>query len=100
MSSYARIVAEDMRLVVLQLLAQAEGFDLNDRILASALTAFGHRPSLDRLATELAWLAEQGLIETRDVEGFTVAALLARGQDVVEGRTAAPGVRRPRPDEL
>ncbi len=95
---YAKLVAEDLRLAVLQLLLRADGYDLNDRILSSALAEFGHRPSLDRLRSELAWLKEQGLIETRTVGGFTVAQLTPRGKDAACGRAQVPGVRRPEPD--
>ena len=100
MSGYSDLVAADMRLVILQLLARAEGYALNDRILASALAPFGHRVGLDRLATELAWLAEQGLAGTEAIAGFTTATLTTRGEDVARGRARVPGVRRPRPDEL
>ena len=97
MSKFANLVAEDQRLTILQLLDQAEGYDLNINILSSALGEFGHRPSLDKLRSELAWLEEQGLIETRNVGSIVVAQATSRGLDVAQGRARAPGVKRPAP---
>ena len=97
MSKFANHIAEDQRLIVLQLLDQAEGYDLNINILASALAEFGHRPSLDKLRSELAWLEEQGLIDTRNVGSVVVAQATARGLDVAHGRARVPGVKRPGP---
>lgn len=89
---------QDRRLALLQVLAQGGG-TANDRMLMSVVERLGHRPSSDLLTTELAWLAEQGLIETEQVETFTVATITRRGEDVAAGRATVPGVRRPRADE-
>ena len=97
MSSFSRLVAEDQRLILLQLLDQAEGYDLNTNILSSALGEFGHRPSLDKLRAEIAWLEEQGLVETRLVGAILVAKATSRGLDAAHGRARIPGVKRPGP---
>ena len=95
--SFTDLVAADLRLAILQLLGEAAGYDLNSRILADALAWLGHRPSLDRLAGELAWLAEQGLVTTHEVGSLVVATATARGLDVAAGRARTPGVKRPSP---
>lgn len=95
--SFNDALQADRRLVILQLLRQTDGFALNDRMLSTALSAFGHKPSGDALLGELAWLAEQGLVETEKVGPFTLATLTRRGADVAEGRSTVPGVKRPEP---
>ncbi|EFF6969457.1 ArsR family transcriptional regulator, partial [Escherichia coli] len=47
--------------------------------------------------THIAWLAEQGLVRKRMlVNGYFIAELTGRGQDVAEGRASVPGVKKPR----
>ena len=97
MNKFADLVAEDQRLRILQLLDQAEGYDLSDRIVSDALAGIGHRPSTDKLRAELAWLEEQGLVTTHTVGSIVVATATARGLDVAHGRARVPGVKRPGP---
>lgn len=96
MTDFAQTLIEDLRLTVLQLLAEADGFGLNSAVLKRALVDFGHRPSHDKLDTELQWLAEQGLL-TLSTPGVVVALLTRRGADVASGAARTPGVRRPDP---
>ena len=96
MSDFAQTLSEDLRLTVLQLLTEADGYGLNSAILKRALGDFGHHPSRDKLDTELHWLAEQGLV-TLSAPGLVVALLTRRGADVASGAARAPGVRRPDP---
>ena len=98
MSAFADLVAEDQRLRILQLLTEAEGYDLNIHILRDALARVGHRPSADRLRGELAWLEEQGLVATEMVGSIVVATATARGLDAAQGRARVPGVKRPLPE--
>ncbi len=97
MTRYRDLVTQDLRLTVLHLLTQADGYDLNSSILASALREFGHRPSMDRLEMELGWLAERGLITIVKVGHLTVSKLTLRGEDVAYGHAVVPGVKRPGP---
>ena len=97
MSTFADLIASDIRLVVLRCLAEDPGYDLNESMVQSMLEAMGHNESRDRVRTELAWLAEQGLITVATVMNVVVATLTARGADVAEGRSTVPGVKRPRP---
>ncbi|SHH33608.1 hypothetical protein [Desulfofustis glycolicus] len=96
--SFAKLVQEDLRLVVLRVLAEDADYSHNEHVLRAALGAVGHNISLDRLRTELAWLAEQGLIAIDDSIGVQVARLTTRGLDVAGGATVVPGVKRPVPE--
>ena len=97
--SFSDLVAQNQRLVILQLLAEDSDYAHNDSVLRIALRAVGHDVSADKLKTELAWLAEQGLITTTTVQTFTVARLTTRGLDVSKGLATVPGVDRPGPGQ-
>ncbi len=96
-ASFAERVTESMRRVTLELLKEADGYDLNIYILRSGLADFGYRPSMDKLRSEISWLAEQGYLSVRDVGGTVIATLTERGQDVAAGNAQVPGVARPDP---
>lgn len=95
--NFAQLLSADRRLVILRLLSAAPEYTANAFVLRPGLEAVGHAMSADQLATELAWLAEQGLVELEAVAGVTVARLTARGADVAAGRVVTPGVKRPEP---
>lgn len=97
MSNFAEHVAADRRLVILRLLEQAPDYRGNAYLLQRALDTFGHAVGLDRLNTDLAWLAEQDLVRCEQVGGVTIASLAQRGVDVAHGRVVVPGVARPAP---
>lgn len=65
------------------------------RVLAEMLDNFGHPATRDQVKTELAWLAEQGLMMLQEAGSVRVATLTERGQDVAAGRAVVPGVKRP-----
>ncbi|MCE9679603.1 ArsR family transcriptional regulator [Shewanella sp. AS1] len=93
------IITEHQRLVILRLLAEVPGFDLNESILQDGLDAYGLDISRDGLRTQLAWLAEQGLIRLEKLGGTQKATLTSRGEDVALGRAVVPGIKRPRAGE-
>ncbi|NKF51375.1 ArsR family transcriptional regulator [Shewanella sp. WXL01] len=93
------IINEHQRLVILRLLSEVPGYDLNESILQDGLDAYGLDISRDALRTQLSWLAEQGLITVETVESTQKAMLTARGEDVATGRAHVPGVKRPRAGE-
>ncbi len=92
---FAERAAEDLRLVLLSLLAASRGWRANESLLKMACADRGHTISRDRLRTELAWLAEQGLAETDEIGGVMIAGLTERGADAASGAALIPGVRRP-----
>lgn len=91
------LTTEARRRALLVALNVATQFSLLPRALRAQLDAIGHAVSLDRLYTECAWLAEQGLV-TIYPEG--PVRLTDRGADVVQGTSVVPGVARPEPGEL
>lgn len=97
MSNFARLVTEDRRLVILRFLDEMPRRELNTSVLQSTLDAFGHAVSRDQVATDCAWLGEQGMVDVETVGPVTVVSLTARGEDVARGRVVQPGVKRPSP---
>lgn len=95
---FDELIDADRRLLTLQCLNEDPGYSLNEAVLQSMLEALGHSVSRDRLRTDLAWLAEQGLVSIGAVGTVQVAMITGRGVDVAVGRVIVPGVRRPRPE--
>lgn len=97
MSTFQQLYTEDRRLVLLRVLAEANGYEANSSILQRAAETFGHNVSRDVIHTDLAWLAEQGLLTTDMVSSVVIATLNHRGLDVAKGRSSVPGVKKPGP---
>jgi Fe2+ or Zn2+ uptake regulation protein len=98
MNDFEKLKQADMRLVILLVLAQDADYSHNEYVLREALRAMGHGVSQDKLRTELAWLAEQGLLSIAITAGTRIAKLTVRGKDVTEGVVVVPGVKRPEPE--
>ena len=98
MKEFAEAVAEDRRLRILQILAEAPGFDCNGSIIRDALEVVGHRASMDQVRTELAWLEEQGAVRLRTIGPVTVVTATERGLDAAGGQARIPGIRIPIPE--
>jgi hypothetical protein len=94
--SYANEIAAARRLAVLLALYFAPGYTLNRAVLRKQVEMTGYVTSADKMASELAWLAEMGLVEQLELDA---ARLTDRGEDVALGRAQTPGVRRPSPGE-
>ena len=98
MSSAAELWAQHLRILLLQLLHQLPQYRTNCRVLRDSADALGQSATLAKVRTELAWLAEQGLITTEVLQPeLTVATLTERGAEVAVGRSIVPGVHRPAP---
>ena len=95
----SQLMAEHQRLVILRLLSEVNGYDLNASILQDGLNAYGLDISRDGLLTQLAWLEEQNLVTLNRLIGTTLATLNSRGLDVVNGHARVPGIKRPSPGE-
>ncbi|MCK5575449.1 MAG: ArsR family transcriptional regulator [Sphingomonadales bacterium] len=101
MNAYAEHITENRRLAILSVLNEDVGFSHNDSVLQSALGALGHSITRDQVRTDLAWLAEQGMVTTTSPRnGLTVAKLTERGADVAAGRAQVPGIARPSPNSV
>ncbi len=103
MGDYAKFLREDRRLTILRVLCDAQGNTANHYVLQTILNTLGHSVSRDVVRGDLAWLAEQGLVNAAEITAagasVTVAALTPRGDDVAAGRAVVPGVKRPVPGE-
>jgi hypothetical protein len=94
--SYAENIAKARRLAILLALYFSPGYMLARPALRYQVELTGYVMSSDLADTELAWLAEMGLIEQLELD---VIRLTDRGEDVALGRSQTPGVRRPSPRE-
>lgn len=95
---FEAIQQADRRLAILQVLLAVMGNGAHEEMLRDSLRATkGKAVSRDLMRTELAWLAEQGLITVREIETLQIADLTARGADVANGFSIVPGVKRPTP---
>lgn len=98
MKSFAERLRADRRLVLLRLLAEQNGYRSNSSVLHAGLMHLGIVSARDDVLTDLAWLADQGLLVQEEVApGVVVATLTARGGDVASGLAVVPGVARPSP---
>jgi len=95
--SYEDIVTADQRLIILDALLNDPDYSHNEYVLSSILSDFCHKVSRAKLATELAWLAEQNLVILSEVSGVTKVRLTPRGKDAASGACVVPGVKRPEP---
>jgi Fe2+ or Zn2+ uptake regulation protein len=88
-----------LRLTLLRLLSEQPGYKSNSSVLTQAADAVaGFTATRDQVKTELAWLAEQGLVtNTQVIDGLLVATLTERGGEVATGRAVVPGVQKPGP---
>lgn len=100
MSGFAARLAEDRRAAVLQILAEVEGYSLNEELLAKELmrARFGVVTQEDMRAI-LAFLERQGLVTIERLAMPAAGELWAvtatrSGRDVARG-AAHPGVARP-----
>lgn len=95
MNDFAEFLRQDIRLLILRLLAEMPTYRANSSVLTLAIERYGHSPSRDQIKTELHWLAEQGLLQIEDIGPVLVATLRERGADVAKGRAVVPGIKRP-----
>jgi hypothetical protein len=98
--SFADKWLEDMRLVMLRILAQTDGYSCNDSILQDVLAEFAHKCSRDKVRGQLSWLKEQGYVAVDILEtGTYIATITQRGLDVASGCVTVPGIKRPAPGD-
>lgn len=95
--SFADRLREARRLAILQLLAEAPGYETSAQVLYAALPGLGVAASADQVGTDLAWLAEQGLVSVTHIDTVRMARITPAGVDVTLARSHVPGVARPGP---
>ena len=96
MSNLIVIENEQYRRDVLTLLQADADYAMSNLLLYRALASIGNPISHDRLAQQLRWLADQGLVildtPTNDI---MLAKLTAQGEDVALARVTVPNIARP-----
>lgn len=96
--TFQTAITEDRRLSLLLVLRETPGYSANAFLLRDAIDQiYGHSASIDQIRTDVAWLAEQGLVAARNTGEVQLATLTGRGADVALGRATVPGVKRPLP---
>lgn len=86
------------RIAILRTLEEQRNYTLNTSLLRDFVNALGFDVSRADLATELAWLADQGLVTVVEATATVrVATLTGDGEDVASGRREVPGIKRPGP---
>jgi len=98
MIEQAKIIAARRRSDILMMLLQDSDYSINDGLLQEMLSLQGDGVSVDKLHTELAWLAEQELVGLKTLPACVVVTLRRRGVDVAKGVAVIPGIARPRPE--
>lgn len=93
----AHRIAENRRLCILKTLEELPDYRANESLLHQMVEEFAFTASRDQIRSDLAWLAEQALIESSELAGVMLAKITARGLDVATGRAVVPGVKRPEP---
>ncbi|MFE3838896.1 VpaChn25_0724 family phage protein [Pseudogemmobacter sonorensis] len=85
------------RLAILRFLGESPSYTSNESILTDMLNSneIGIDTSRDQTKTELAWLAEMGLVQLVGCEEFRAATVTARGVDIALGRATHPEIQRP-----
>ncbi|MDX1301204.1 ArsR family transcriptional regulator [Photobacterium sp.] len=95
----SQIIVEHQRLVILRLLSEVPGYDLNESILQDGLDRYGLDISRDALRAQLEWLQELSLVALEKLGTTYVATLTVRGGDIAVGRATVSGIKKPRPGE-
>lgn len=95
MNDFGKFLREDMRLVILRILAEMPSYTANSSLLCTALSHVGHYPTRDQVKTEIRWLEEQALVTVETFADLLVARITERGADVAAARTVVPGVKKP-----
>jgi hypothetical protein len=96
---FADFQTSDRRLTILLALDNAAEYKANHFLLNRYCASVGHSVSMDSTQTDLAWLAEQGLVTLEKTPTVQVATITQRGIDVANARAVVPGVARPAPGQ-
>lgn len=97
MPSFKNHVTEERRLLILQLLANSVGCEMNAYLLASQLDQLAMYLDELALGRELQWLADADLLRLRSIAGVTLAALTRQGLALTQGKHQVAGVARALP---
>lgn len=94
--SLVDIENEDYRRDILVGLQADADFAMNNSFLKRYLASIGNPIANDRLAQQLHWLKDQGLVILTPIENNGVLVkLTAQGEDVALGHLTVPNISRP-----
>jgi len=98
--SYPSRVRADVRLAILQALAEDLGHSMNNGVMRDAIEVkTAHSLTEDEIKEHFAWLEERGLARTEELDRFQMAVLTDRGMKIVQGKERIEGVRLPSVEE-
>lgn len=97
MNDYSDTLRRHRRLAILRHLADCAEYTSNASILTDVLYGVGLPTTRAQVITELAWLAEQGMIANDDRGDFVISTATARGVEVARGLARHPDIQRPSP---
>ena len=98
--SYSDLYTADLRGSIILILDSA-ACEVSLAVLRASLArATPHDPPMDRLRTEISWLAQRGLVDQRRIDGVIEGVhITERGGDVARGRTTVGGIAPPDHDD-
>jgi Fe2+ or Zn2+ uptake regulation protein len=94
MNSYDDFNRRHRRLSILRILDGAPGYASNEAILTQMVNHFGIVSTRDQVRSEIAWLAEQGLVKSEDLQSLLVVKATARGSEIAQGLASHPDIAR------
>lgn len=95
--SYTDFESAYRRQELLRILSESNDYKVSEVLLKTVLRDRSYMVSSDKLRTDCAWLAEQGLVTIRELGGVQIITLTERGLDVLSGAAIVPGIPRPEP---
>jgi Fe2+ or Zn2+ uptake regulation protein len=94
MNAYDQFNRKHRRLSILRILEGAPGYASNEAILHQMVNHFGITSTRDQVRSELAWLAEVGLVKIEDLGSLMMATITERGMDIAQGHAHHPDIAR------
>lgn len=98
MKTFAERMREDRRLVLLRLLSEQNGYQLNSSNLHAGLDHLHVPATRSEVLADLRFLSENALVRLEplaDIEGLYGVTLTGSGHDVARGRESVTGISRP-----
>jgi hypothetical protein len=96
-SDYGDTLRRHRRLAILRHLEGCAEYTSNASILEDVLRGVGVGSTRSQVVTELAWLAENGLVRLDDLGDVVIATATGRGVEIARGLAGHPEIQRPRP---
>jgi len=95
--SYSDTLRQHARIAILRFLEDAPKYTSNVSMLTSQLPLIGISFTRSQVVSELAWLKENGMVETEESGTFVIAVATTRGVEIAQGVARHPEIQRPKP---